>query len=50
MVTLSEKTEIIRAIKYLIQGMKDETLLSSEYILVGELLEWHQWMKGNRKK
>lgn len=43
------KYEAIRALRYLIQGMKDETLLPSEYIFVGELLEWHQWIKGNRQ-
>ncbi len=43
------KREVIRAVRLLLQGMKDETLSPSEYILVGELLEWHQWFKGNRQ-
>ena len=42
------KWMVIRALKILIRGLEDQTLSPDEYILVGELLEWHKWYKGER--
>lgn len=36
------KQEVIKAIRYLLDGMDDMTLLPSEWILIGELLAWHR--------
>ena len=39
------KHMIMRAIKQLMKGMEENTLMPSEYILIGELLEWHRQQK-----
>ena len=44
----SNKAEIMRGLRLLQKGLEEGTLDPDEYILVGELLEWHQWMIGNR--
>ena len=43
------KYEAIMALEKLSQGIKNNTLKPSEWILVGELIEWHRWIKGEKK-
>jgi len=46
----SEKQQLMRALKKLIDGLEELTLSSSEYILIGELLEWYKHHKKEKAK